>query len=246
MKAPWFFGALFDRPRKPRKDAASIDGRAPRVAEQGAEPQKPVAFAMVVDADPAPPHDRVAMPPFQAAPSRPTSWSSAVFDIIEWRRFEAMVETLFQQAGFATISTRGANGSSGFRLYSAEHPKPVGLVQALHRDSAVSVDQLRELREFMVTEEIRRGQLVTTSLFTEEAIAFARPNGIDLFDRWSVLEMASKRSAQQQQALLDAALQGEFWRPSCLTCGLKMVERIAGNGRQPIWACAHGRPFWID
>src|SRR5688572_14547292 len=32
----------------------------------------------------------------------PADWSKAVFDTIEWRRFEATVEALFRQAGFIT------------------------------------------------------------------------------------------------------------------------------------------------
>lgn len=50
---------------------------------------------------------------------RPTSWSTAVFDVIEWRRFEAVVETLFQQAGFETKSqSHGADQGVDVWLYS--------------------------------------------------------------------------------------------------------------------------------
>ena len=36
----------------------------------------------------------------------PTAWGSAVFDVIEWRRFEVLVEALFAQAGFDVDADR--------------------------------------------------------------------------------------------------------------------------------------------
>ncbi|MDD2808639.1 MAG: restriction endonuclease [Rhodoferax sp.] len=50
--------------------------------------------------------------PEATATHRPeTSWSPAVFANIEWRRFEAVCEKLFGQAGFETKSqSHGADG----------------------------------------------------------------------------------------------------------------------------------------
>ena len=54
--------------------------------------------------------DRTATPP-----PKSTEWSPAVFAAIEWRRFEAVCETLFGQAGFETRSqTHGAKGGAAF------------------------------------------------------------------------------------------------------------------------------------
>ena len=42
----------------------------------------------------------------------PQSWSPEVFEVIEWRRFEALVEALFAQAGFQMNSiTRAGRGN---------------------------------------------------------------------------------------------------------------------------------------
>jgi restriction system protein len=49
--------------------------------------------------------------PATALPLPATAWSPAVFAAIEWRRFEAVCEALFAQAGFSTRSqSHGADG----------------------------------------------------------------------------------------------------------------------------------------
>jgi restriction system protein len=75
---------------------------------------------------------RVDRPPEGTPGSRPTRWSAAVFDQIEWRRFEAVVERLFQQAGFKTKSqSHGADGGVDVWLYSQHRP-----VQTLGRPAS--------------------------------------------------------------------------------------------------------------
>lgn len=53
------------------------------------------------------------------APQR--AWSRQVFEGIEWRRFEALCEALFGQAGVRTESqSHGADGGVDIWLYSAQ------------------------------------------------------------------------------------------------------------------------------
>ncbi len=57
----------------------------------------------------APPRETVQSA--SKVPMAATSWSPAVFAAIEWRRFEAVCEKLFTQAGFETKSqSHGADG----------------------------------------------------------------------------------------------------------------------------------------
>lgn len=41
----------------------------------------------------------------------------------------------------------------------------------------------------------------------------------------------------QQAALLAVALEGEYWRPTCVNCGTKLVERTPRNGGANFWGC---------
>lgn len=177
-------------------------------------------------------------PPVASPPVPPDAWSRAVFDRIEWRRFEAVVEALFRQAGFITeAKPHGADGGVDVWLYSRSTPgRAVGIVQCKHwQGKKVGVDKVRELRGVMAAHDVRRGQFATTSSFTPDAIEFARANGIHLLDIDALLALIAQRSAEQQQALLAVALEGEYWRPTCVNCGIKLVERGGERGR--FWGC---------
>ena len=75
------------------------------------------------------------------------------------------------------------------------------------------------------------------STFTPDVITFAKDNGINLLDVRALLDLIAKRSSDQQAALLKVALEGEYWRPTCVNCGAKMIERSPRNGGSAFWGC---------
>jgi restriction system protein len=181
-------------------------------------------------------------PPIAATePSAPpTAWSRAVFDVIEWRRFEAVIEVLFQQAGFETkTQSHGADQGIDVWLYSKHAPgQAVGIVQCKHWTKRVGVDKIRELRGVMAAHGIRRGQFATTSSFTTDAMDFAKANAVNLLDVAALLKLIGERTAEQQRALLAVALEGDYARPTCVNCGVKMVERHRKRDGAAFWACS--------
>lgn len=189
------------------------------------------------------PRAEVSMaPPADMAPKRPTSWHDPVLEVIEWRRFEALVETLFQQGGFLTESqSHGADGGVDIRLYSRHQPgHPVSLVQCKHwKTKRVGVDKVRELQGVLAAHKVPRGQLVCSSSFTPDAVAFAKDNSVNLLGADELLSLIRKRSPEQQQALLEVALEGEYWKPTCASCGTKMVERAPRGVGRGFWGCAN-------
>lgn len=202
--------------------AATVIGRAAassRASAESKEAQRPLAAAPV-------------------AP--PATWDSEVFKVIEWRRFEALVEALFEQAGFQTQSqSHGADEGIDIWLYSRNQPgEPVSLVQCKHwQGRRVGVDKIRELRGVMASRGVKRGQFATTSTFTPDAEAFARANGINLLDVNGLLSLVAQRTPEQQRALLAVALQGDYWRPTCVNCGIKMVNRASRVDGSGFWGC---------
>ena len=181
-----------------------------------------------------------ASPAPAAAPQAPTVWGREVFEAIEWRRFEAVVERLFAQAGFETRSqSHGADGGVDVWLHSRHKAgQPVSVVQCKHwQGKRVGVDKIRELRGVMAAHDVKRGQFATTSSFTPDAESFARENGINLLDVDRLLDLIGKRTPEQQSELLAVALEGEYWRPTCVNCGTKMIERGPRSGGQVFWGC---------
>lgn len=222
-------------PSSPRREAdAGTPPRPFRRPSDAAAPVDRVATEL----------DRVSRPAqaLSGSPkSRPRSWGPSVFDVIEWRRFEALVEALFAQAGFETRSqSHGPDAGIDIWLHSRNNPgQPVSIVQCKHwQGKRVGVDKVRELRGVMAATGVARGQFATTSTFTEDASAFAKQNGINLLDANALLALIATRSPEQQCALLAVALEGDYWRPTCVNCGTKMMERTPRNGGAAFWGCA--------
>ena len=174
--------------------------------------------------------------------TRPMTWGPGVFAVIEWRRFEAVVEALFAQAGFQTkAQSHGPDEGVDVWLYSKNQldGAPVSVVQCKHwQGKRIGVDKVRELRGVMAAKGVTRGQFATTSTFTPDAVAFADANGIKLHDMPGLLAVIEKRSPEQRQALLDLALEGDYWRPTCVNCGVKMIERSRQDGGM-FWGCVN-------
>ena len=170
--------------------------------------------------------------------SRSSAWGAKVFRDIEWRRFEAVCELLFCQAGFtAKCQSHGADGGVDIWLYSANSVGPAAIVQCKHwRNRPVGVKELREFFGVMASHKLTRGTYATSSVFTEDAVKFAKANGINAMDGDRLLAQIAQRTPDQQRALLSVAYEGEYWLPTCASCGVKMVERLKSEKR--FWGCA--------
>ena len=168
------------------------------------------------------------------------SWSERVFDDIEWRRFEAVCESLFAQAGFtAKAQSHGADGGVDIWLYSRHAEGPAAVVQCKHwRGKPVGVKEVREFYGVMASQKLQRGTFATSSVFTPDALRFGKENGINLLDGRALLALIAKRTPAQQDDLLRIAYEGDYWRPTCASCGIKMVERSPKKGGAAFWGCA--------
>ena len=171
-----------------------------------------------------------------------TAWSQEVFSRIEWRRFEAVCEALFAQAGFETSSqSHGADGGVDIWLHSRNSASgtPVAVVQCKHwQGRPVGVKEMREFFGVMASHQLKRGTYATTSQYTPDAQAFAKANGINTLDGAGLLKLIAKRTPEQQQALLEVAFEGDYGRPTCASCGVKMVERKPSKGGANFWGCS--------
>lgn len=172
------------------------------------------------------------------APPRCETWEPGVLAAIEWRRLEAVCEKFFAQAGFQTRSqSRGAGGGVDIWLSSKHALGPIGIVQCRHWQSGpVRIKDMREFLGAMAANRITSGTYVTTSTYTGDALKFARDNGINALDGAGLLALIAKRTPEQQRELLDIAYEGEYWKPTCASCGVKMVER-ADRDATRFWGC---------
>lgn len=181
-----------------------------------------------------------AQPRRAAQGGRETAWSAKVFDDIEWRRFEAVCESLFAQGGFETKSqSHGPDGGVDIWLHSKNAGGPAAIVQCKHWTKPVGVKELREFFGVMASHKLKRGTFATTSTFTPDAMRFAKANGINTMGRERLLALIARRTPEQQAQLLQVAYEGEYWKPTCASCGVKMVERKSSRGTSAFWGCVH-------
>ena len=174
-------------------------------------------------------------------PPRPQSLDRELLRVIEWRRFQAMVELLFQQAGYVCRTTpEHAVRVSQIRLHPQEPAgEPMALVCCRHApDGVVDRQAVSELDHELIATGVPQGQLVTSGTLTPEAQAYAEAHGIVVIDGAQLLAEAGRRSSEQQQALLAIALQGDFWRPSCTQCGNKLWPRVPAAPQPAYWTCS--------
>ena len=234
-------------PSARKKQDETNTSTEPRQAGQAQSPTKKTRRSreplgrVVIDFGRRPPSARVE-PSFanpDLEPVRAITWSQDVFAAIEWRRFEAVCEALFAQAGFRTESqSHGADGGVDIWLYSKHATGPAAIVQCKHwNNKAVGVRDLREFLGVMASQKLVRGTYATTSKFTEDALLFAKANGINAMDGSRLLKQIATRTDEQQRQLLEVAYEGEYWRPTCATCGIKLVERSSQS--RSFWGCTN-------
>lgn len=222
-----------------RFSKAKLAAANPPIPPQAPEPIEPRMLRDIHSDLVNEPRERdLPVPPARQAA---TSWSPAVFAAIEWRRFEAVCEKLFEQAGFETKSqSHGADGGVDIWLYSRNATGPAAVVQCKHwQGKAVGVKEMREFFGVMASHKLTRGVYATTSTYTADAQQFAKDNSINALDGPGLLALIAKRSPEQQQALLDVAHEGEYWRPTCASCGIKLVERKPAKGGAGFWGCSN-------
>ncbi len=168
---------------------------------------------------------------------RPTEWSEELLRSLDWKRFEELSTELFRAIGFeAVICSAGPDGGIDVRLYNEDKSKPAVIAQCkAWVKTPVGVKTLRELRGVMAHEAVNEGIVLTTNLFTDEAIAFAKTNDIDAVDGKRFIEMIRTLNAHEQQRLLEFATTGDYLTPSCPSCGIKLIRRSGSFGE--FWGC---------
>jgi restriction system protein len=172
----------------------------------------------------------------EPSPERPTEWNLNVLMSLEWKRFEEVCkEWLVMRNLNAELTQIGADGGVDIKIYEKE--KVVCLVQckAWAATSKINVKEVRELYGIMASEQVNNGVYITTSSYTQDAIAFSNEKQIKLFDGKELIEKIKKLPPDKQKQLLDFATNGDYKTPTCARCNVKMTKRNSKNGY--FWGC---------
>lgn len=183
--------------------------------------------------------DTAAPLPARALPARPTQWSLDALRSLEWKRFELLCARYYEAVGFSSATlAAGADGGIDVKLFRIDPSKPLAIVQCKAWNSRqVGVKEIRELLGVMVHEQVARGIFITTGSYSADALAFGAASPIQLLDGPAFLGKVLDLPAEKQAALLAFAFEGDFYTPSCASCGVKMMARDSRRGA--FWGCVH-------
>lgn len=172
-------------------------------------------------------------------PPVPTSWSLPLLRRIEWKRLEELTAAYFREKKFRTETLpAGADGGIDVKLYAEHKPEPFAIVQCkAWTTQKVGVKPVRELLGVMASERVAKGIFVSSGLYTDDAIAFAKSNPINLITGPMLVTGILALSPEAQARLMAIATEGDYTTPTCASCGVKMVERHGKRGA--FWGCVN-------
>ena len=169
--------------------------------------------------------------------SRPL-WNMELLQSMEWKRFEELSEALLKEIGLHTSCTEfGADVD--IEIYSkTEERRVAAIVQCKAWSNAVDVQHVSEFFALMATKGIKKGYFITTSSFTESAMAYGKIEGLSLISGRKLLQLISALSPEKSNKLLKLATAGDYTTPSCPDCGTKMHTREAPDSGYQFWGCS--------
>lgn len=158
---------------------------------------------------------------------------------MSWQQFEAVVGQAFRRKGYS-VRTTGDGADGGVDLVMKKDGQTF-LVQCKQwRAVKVGVNIVRELYGVMAAQGAAGGFVVTSGVFTQEAIAFARGKQIELMDGKALHALIAgvKAPVKYFRDPLSILTMGA---PYCPECQFRMVKRKARHGvnaGKAYWRCA--------
>ncbi|WP_136809595.1 restriction endonuclease [Desulfosediminicola flagellatus] len=163
-----------------------------------------------------------------------------IMSAIEWKRFELLCHLVIRASGLnSRLTGDGADEGVDIRIYDKENPsKVLYLVQCKKWSKRSKIDRplLQQLRGQMAAENVAKGGYCITSSFTLPAVEFAASNDIELFDQQKIITTFNAFDKAVRAKILKQLLEGDYWTPSCATCGKKFSATTTRNGKK-VWAC---------
>lgn len=169
----------------------------------------------------------------------PERFTRELLNQLEWRRFEMLVQALFQAEGLVASRIRaGADGGIDLALREAPYGPVTTIVQCkAWKTCPVGVKPVRELFGVMHAEGAAKASFFTSGHFTAEAAAFAEGKSMDLIDGAGLLLRLNALEKDKRDSILTEITEDDYTTPTCPSCDIKMVRRISRHGE--FWGCRY-------
>lgn len=166
---------------------------------------------------------------------------AGALNAMSWQQFEAVVGEAFRRRGYSVRESGGGGADGGADLVMKKDGETF-LVQCKQwRATRVGVTIVRELYGVMAAQGAAGGFVVTSGVFTDEAVAFARGRNIDLVDGPALHALIAGVDAPAK-FFRDPLSITTIGAPYCPVCQGRMVKRKVRRGEnagKAFWGCAH-------
>ena len=178
--------------------------------------------------------------------------SDHAFDYIKElddHEFDKLIAMLFKQRGYS-VSTEELNDSADIVLkMNAE----ITFVQYRHwREYEVDVAVIEEFDAVLESESIPHGIVITTGLFTQDALDYSHGkhllliNGVDLSQMVGALNTSNNDSTENEEKADEVQIDNitdemPELEPLCPICSREMIKRTAKKGKNAgntFWGCS--------
>lgn len=162
-------------------------------------------------------------------------FTTEFLSLLEWKRFEELVAAYYNKTGVVAVRTKsGPVSAVHIRISWKGETRPFACVQCVaHPPAAIGPNSIQALREVLAAENIRRGYVVSPGKFDAAACALADENKIALIPGDAFAEKLNTLPDLVRDELMQDAIAGEPFVPTCPRCDIKMVRADATSS----WRC---------
>lgn len=157
--------------------------------------------------------------------------------------FDKLIVMIFNQRGY-TVSTKDECKQESVDLILKMNGETTYIQYKHWREYEVDVAVLEDFDAVMEAESIPHGIIITTGLFTQDALDYSHGkhllliNGVDLSQMIEVLATSDKDEEQEVEEVQDEMPELE---PLCPICSREMIKRTARKGKNAgntFWGCS--------
>jgi restriction system protein len=166
-------------------------------------------------------------------------WTKSFLKSMEWKRYEEVcMEYLRLKNCNANVTSIGADGGIDIKIHDRNGSLfAIGQCKAWNK-KPIGVNLIREIYGVMASEQIKHGIFLTTSIYSQEAIEFAKNKALLLIDGDEFVKLINGLDEINKQRIDQIATEGDYTTPTCVHCNVKMVRRTASKGKN------EGNDFW--
>jgi restriction system protein len=157
---------------------------------------------------------------------------------LSWKEFEDLLGEAYRRQGFTVFENTGIGADGGIDL-TIKKAGETYLVQCKHwKTYKVGVKVVREMLGLVTAHGATGAIVVTSGVFTKEAVDFAAVQGIQLVDGVDLFPLI--QSVQSQPMMVAPA--PTLTVRSCPACGSRLVLKLAKRGPtagNQFWGCTN-------